>query len=137
MAKDEVRDKSAKKEKKDKKRKSSDVDGGLDDTEAPVKKEKKAKKEKRKSDAVKIDEDGDVVIAEDVKVEEEEDVKDEEKKVDVPLAALVPFANPLCDEKAQKKVLKAVKKGEFLPIYPHPLSITWRYFLGLRKLIME
>ncbi|EMC99220.1 hypothetical protein BAUCODRAFT_55619, partial [Baudoinia panamericana UAMH 10762] len=28
-----------------------------------------------------------------------------------PLAALVPFANPLCDEKAQKKVLKSVKKA--------------------------
>jgi len=29
----------------------------------------------------------------------------------VPLAALVPFANPLCDDKVGKKVLKAVKKA--------------------------
>jgi H/ACA ribonucleoprotein complex subunit 2 len=28
----------------------------------------------------------------------------------VPVGALVPFANPLADEKQQKKVLKAVKK---------------------------
>ena len=33
------------------------------------------------------------------------------------LGALVPFANPLADEKVGKKVLKSVKKGEFvLPI---------------------
>ncbi|KAK5135863.1 hypothetical protein LTR08_004512 [Meristemomyces frigidus] len=117
MAKDEIRDK---KEKKDKKRKSADVDGGLDDTATPVKKDKKAKKEKRKS-GVQLDADGDVVIAgvtadEDVKAEEDKDDKEEKKedkkdvKVEVPLAALVPFANPLCDDKAQKKVLKAVKK---------------------------
>ncbi|KAK4963882.1 snoRNA-binding protein [Elasticomyces elasticus] len=39
---------------------------------------------------------------------------DDEKalaKVDIPLSALVPFANPLCDEKAGKKVLKSVKKA--------------------------
>lgn len=31
-----------------------------------------------------------------------------------PLGALVPFANPLAEDKVAKKVLKSVKKGEFL-----------------------
>lgn len=30
-----------------------------------------------------------------------------------PLGALVPFANPLAEDKVAKKVLKSVKKGEF------------------------
>ena len=33
----------------------------------------------------------------------------------LPLGALVPFANPLADEKVQKKVLKSVKKGRHYP----------------------
>lgn len=43
----------------------------------------------------------------DVKVAIAEDVSSEP----VLLAALVPFANPLADEKTQKKVLKSIKKG--------------------------
>lgn len=101
-----AKDRSEKKEKKEK-RKSVDASG--------VKKEKK---EKRKSDAtavlnaiedaapgaVAVDADGDVIVDADV-------VADESSAVAV--GALVPFANPLCDEKATKKVLKTVKKGEF------------------------
>ncbi|KAF2432487.1 L30e-like protein, partial [Tothia fuscella] len=39
--------------------------------------------------------------------------KEEKKKirVPVPMAALVPFANPLADDKQAKKVLKSVKKA--------------------------
>lgn len=101
-----AKDRSEKKEKKEK-RKSVDASG--------VKKEKK---EKRKSDAtavlnaiedaapgaVAVDADGDVIVDADVVADE---------SAAVPAGALVPFANPLCDEKATKKVLKTVKKGEF------------------------
>lgn len=89
-------------EKKEKKEKRKSVDG--------VKKEKKEKRQTSvDSDAVAalvtkiesaVDADGDVTVA-DVEVTSSE----------VPLAALVPFANPLCDDKAGKKVLKSVKKG--------------------------
>ncbi|KAL1297287.1 hypothetical protein AAFC00_004842 [Neodothiora populina] len=86
-------------EKKEKKEKRKSVDG--------VKKEKK---EKRTSDAtailnavedVAVDADGDVVV----------DVEVDTAAATVPLGALVPFANPLCDDKAGKKVLKSVKKA--------------------------
>jgi hypothetical protein len=87
-----------KKEKKDKKRKADD---DVEDVSA-----KKDKKKKRKS----VDADGDAVmdasVAEIVEAKEEGD----EEKTTVLLGALVPFANPLADEKQQKKVLKAVKK---------------------------
>ena len=106
MAKDE-----SKKEKKEKKRKHSEVEGAEVEVVAERKKDKKEKK--RKS----TDVDGDVAMdgAEVAVVKDEEDEEDEKKvvvKEEVPLAALVPFANPLCDEKAQKKVLKSVKKGK-------------------------
>jgi 23S rRNA pseudoU1915 N3-methylase RlmH len=87
-----------KKEKKDKKRKADDE---VEDVS-----EKKDKKKKRKS----VDADGDAVmdasVAEIVEAKEE----DNEEKAVVAIGALVPFANPLADEKQQKKVLKAVKK---------------------------
>lgn len=104
-----AKDRSEKKDKKEK-RKSVDASG--------VKKEKK---EKRKSDAtavlnaiedaapgaVAVDADGDVIVDASV-------VADESSDAAIPVGALVPFANPLCDDKATKKVLKTVKKGEFL-----------------------
>lgn len=96
-----------KREKREKKEKRSDKDG--------VHKSKKDKKEKKlaanggevvtkllntleeeKPGTVAIKENGDV----EVKV-----------KVAPPIGALVPFANPLADEKVGKKVLKSVKKG--------------------------
>jgi H/ACA ribonucleoprotein complex subunit 2 len=87
-----------KKEKKDKKRKADDE---VEDVS-----EKKDKKKKRKS----VDADGDAVMDASVAeiVEAKED--DNEEKAVVAIGALVPFANPLADEKQQKKVLKAVKK---------------------------
>ncbi|KAH9831299.1 H/ACA ribonucleoprotein complex subunit 2-like [Teratosphaeria destructans] len=119
MAKDEVRDK--KKEKKDKKRRASEVDGGLDDATTPVKKEKKSKKERKSVSG------GDVVETTKVveKVEVDEAGGDEETKVGAVAAQamVVPFANPLCGDKEQKKVLKGVKKGAHL-LLP-PLILIW------------
>lgn len=117
MAKDKAVDvatpSSSKKDKKDKKRKHSEV-AAIDDStlvETPAKKEKKdkkeKKKEKRKSEVAEVD-DGGV----EMEVHDEEEDRKEDVKSDVPLAALVPFANPLCGEKEQKKVLKGVKKGK-------------------------
>lgn len=104
MAKDKSEaDLREKKEKKDKKRKREEAAT----EEAPAKKEKKDKK--RKSDAADVEANVDVsmISAPADDVEDSQIVKSE-----VPLAALVPFANPLADDKAQKKVLKGVKKGK-------------------------
>lgn len=109
----------AKKDKKDKKRKAEDAD----DVEPPPQPKKSKKDKKSKSDAARapVDEgSADVDGQSLIKVEETKDDKDEQVAVVVPLAALVPFANPLADEKSQKKVLRAVKKGT-LP--PTPLLI--------------
>lgn len=109
-----AKDKSEKKEKKDKKEKKSRA------SEDGVKKEKK---EKRKStdattavlNAIEddnpgavavVDNDGDVIVGDASEIN-----GDSSAIVKVPEAALVPFANPLCDEKNGKKVLKTVKKG--------------------------
>ena len=117
MAKDgsesEVREKRERKEKKDKKRKHDEVEN---DAEVEIVAEKKSKKDKKRKST---DADGDVVVADApaatevalVKSEDEDTDKKAVVKVEVPLVALVPFANPLCEEKSQKKVLKSVKKG--------------------------
>lgn len=103
-----------KKEKKEKKEKRSTTDG--------VKKEKKEKKSKKdvatallnqlesdKPVAVAVDADGDVVVADaDDADAGETSVK---ARAVIPKGALVPFANPLADDKQTKKVLKSVKKG--------------------------
>lgn len=87
-------------EKKEKKEKRKSVDG--------VKKEKKEKRQSSVSEDAaaalvsKVDEDA----ASDVDMENGDDAE-----AKAPLAALVPFANPLCDDKNGKKVLKSVKKG--------------------------
>ena len=51
---------------------------------------------------------------------------DEEQKIEIktkPLVgALVPFANPLSDERTTKKVLKAVKKGTYSLVIDSPPS---------------
>ena len=106
-------------EKKEKKEKRKSVDG--------VKKEKKSRRSSVSSDTATailnkvedvVDADGDVVV----------DVEVEDVKTEVPLGALVPFANPLCDDKAGKKVLKSVKKGKSFFFYLHmsPLEIKTR-----------
>ena len=118
MAKEKVTDPAAekkeKKDKKDKKRKHDEVD----EVEIEIVGEKIKKKDKKRK-SVDVDADGDVVVNDaapgaELAVVKDEDESEDKKAVvksEVPMAALVPFANPLCDEKAQKKVLKSVKKG--------------------------
>ena len=127
MAKEKSTDKEERKrEKQAKKEKRSERDG--------VHKSKKDKKEKHREVPVEDENDVkpiklveestevsvDAIMTEalfhklgnqdpesDMKVATAEDVSSEP----VLLGALVPFANPLADEKAQKKVLKSIKKG--------------------------
>ncbi len=110
-------DKEAKKlAKAEKKAKRAETDGVH--KSKSDKKEKKEKKEKKLAAAASevevttkllntIDEtkSGSVAVK-----EENGDVK-VKVKTDSLLGALVPFANPLADEKTGKKVLKSVKKG--------------------------
>lgn len=100
------KEKSEKRDKKEKKEKRSDTDG--------VKKSKKDKKSKLNGDniAAAIEE----VTKADAKppapTESEVMAVDTVGEVKLrPIGALVPFANPLADEKVTKKVLKGVKKG--------------------------
>jgi H/ACA ribonucleoprotein complex subunit 2 len=102
------KDKSEKKDKKEKKEKRAEVDGVK-----KVKKEKKDKSSKEKSDKAV-----DAILKEAKKAEEaiingtKGGDEDEEAELKViPKEALVPFANPLADEKQTKKTLKAVKRG--------------------------
>ena len=117
MAKEKSTDKEErKKEKKEKREKRSEKDG--------VHKSKKDKKEK------KVTSDAPVSIVTAALLENLENMKhktetteangiDEAKvKVAPLLGALVPFANPLADEKTCKKVLKSVKKGIASTLFP-------------------
>lgn len=106
-----AKEKSAEKEerKKEKKEKRSERDG--------VHKSKKDRKEKKVSAAA---EDANVTTAllnhletekaGSVAVKEDGDLQVKVKSAPL-LGALVPFANPLADEKVGKKVLKSIKKG--------------------------
>ena len=91
-----------------------------------VKSDKKEKKEKRKVLAEKALNEVEGQKEKKLKKEESEDEDDEASDVDVkdadseeaqtttlsrPVGALVPFANPLADDKVSKKVFKSVKKG--------------------------
>ena len=100
-----AKDKSEKKERKEKKEKRSETDG--------VKKSKKEKKSKLSGDniAAAIEEvnNGELIEATVVAPADGEIAVNAK-----PLGALVPFANPLADEKTTKKVLKSVKKGKFI-----------------------
>ena len=91
--------------KKDKKEKRSETDG--------VKKSKKDKKSKLNGDNVAAAHEEALKQSEAPVVETVElVVKDLSGEVVVkPVGALVPFANPLADDKVAKKVLKSVKKG--------------------------
>lgn len=123
MAKEKSSEKSE--HKKDKKEKRSEKDG--------VHKSKKDKKEKKPIPAPEASDSDAAPVAQPLvekltnggsgkKVVEKEDVIMEENAKAAPLlGALVPFANPLADEKVGKKVLKSVKKGIVL-CYPHSES---------------
>jgi H/ACA ribonucleoprotein complex subunit 2 len=99
-----AKEKSEKRDRKEKKEKRSEADG--------VKKSKKDKKSKLNGDNV-------AAVFEEVTKAEEPVVEatavvvkeSSEEVLLKPVGALVPFANPLADEKVTKKVLKSVKKG--------------------------
>ncbi|KAN0112709.1 L30e-like protein [Hyaloscypha variabilis] len=99
-----AKEKSEKRDKKEKKEKRSEADG--------VKKSKKDKKSKLNGDnvAAAFEEATKEVKPE---VETKEVLLKEEggELVLKPVGALVPFANPLADDKVAKKVLKSVKKA--------------------------
>lgn len=114
------KDKVEKKDRAEKKEKRAEKDGVH-----KVKKEKKEKKEKTVlADAVAkevgddvmegLEETGAVAVKGEIEVE----------AVDRPVGAVVPFANPLVEDKQAKKVLKSVKKGMFsnsVPVALHGL----------------
>jgi len=98
---------SARKEKKEKKVSKHSDDAG-------VKKEKKEKKDKKSRKSTGGDED--ISMAEPTTDDMDVDsktvaVKGAQEATPNMLGALVPFANPLADEKTTKKVLKGVRKG--------------------------
>jgi H/ACA ribonucleoprotein complex subunit 2 len=96
-----AKDKSEKKERKEKKEKRSESEG--------VKKSKKEKKSKLGEDSI-------AAAVEEVTNEELTAPVDGDVVIKAkPQGALVPFANPLADEKVTKKVLKSVKKGTTVP----------------------
>lgn len=99
------KDKSEKRDKKEKKEKRSEKDG--------VSKPKKEKKSKLNGDNVKAALEETLKEAEAPVVSSSITVVEETSGEVVlkPVGALVPFANPLADEKVAKKVLKSVKKG--------------------------
>jgi H/ACA ribonucleoprotein complex subunit 2 len=101
------KDKSEKRDKKEKKEKRSESDG--------VKKPKKDKKSKLNVDNITAafeeatkDVEAPVVETKALAVTESSG-----EAVAKPVGALVPFANPLADDKVAKKVLKSVKKGSY------------------------
>lgn len=100
----EKREKKDKKEKKEKKEKSDKVtDGG-------IKKSKSEKKEKKKNtEALEAELERSEIV-----VPVNDDAVEVDGAVSRPVGALVPFANPLADEKQTKKLLKSVKKGKLL-----------------------
>ena len=102
------KDKSEKKDKKEKKeKKRSETDG-------VHKSSKKEKKEKKLSEVAEKELTAQVLEGlekKDAVVEEVVAVNGE--AAEAPIGALVPFANPLAEDKTAKKVFKTVKKGWF------------------------
>lgn len=91
-----------------------------DKADKKEKKEKKAKlaerllKEQQKESGTNVGGDGEVVSEDSEAGGEAMDVEKIAKGAGAvrPVGALVPFANPLADEKVAKKVFRGVKKGE-------------------------
>ncbi|KAK2746466.1 snoRNA-binding protein [Myotisia sp. PD_48] len=106
-----AKDRSEKKEKKDKKEKRRSESDGV---------HKKTKKEKKSSEALEnaIEKDLATKTLEGLGLSEPTPMVTDTEVVAVavsetgtPIGALVPFANPLAEEKVAKKVLKSVKKA--------------------------
>src|SRR5580698_4597318 len=113
--KEKKKDKKDKKEKKEKKEKRSEEDGVK---KVKSDKDKKDKKKKHKeTEAALVEQAGQEAAILPIRSTNESD-DDEEEAMDLDVekviitSALVPFANPLADEKQTKKLLKVVKKGK-------------------------
>lgn len=116
-----AKDRSERKEKKEKKEKRrSDVDGV-----------KKSKKDKKRESLVNGDAEEDLtakVLESLDKAPAADDQMDIDSEVKArPVGALVPFANPLADEKVTKKVLKSVKKCMSIVLFPENLKCSRLY----------
>jgi H/ACA ribonucleoprotein complex subunit 2 len=119
MAKEKSSTDPTKDKKKEKKEKRRSEENGIS---KPSKKEKKDKDKKRtlENSVAVADTNEEVAGKENAPGDGEmkdakEKVKEEDeegKKKLVIVGAIVPFANPLCDEKVTKKVLRGVKKGK-------------------------
>lgn len=113
MGKDKVEKEKKRAEKKEKRAEKDGVH--------KVKKEKKDKKDKKDktvlADAVEKEITSQVLEGLDqaasAAVAVKGDVEVDAMAVDRPVGAVVPFANPLVEDKQAKKVLKSVKKGTF------------------------
>jgi len=119
MAKEKAEgDVKAKKEKKEKKEKRSGEDG-------VSKKSKKEKKQKSSDpteallnqlehgpESVAVKTNGDIPETQFNGQHENDEPKEIVPRRNIPPEALVPFANPLADDKQTKKIFKCVQKGE-------------------------
>lgn len=105
------KDKSEKKDKKEKKeKKRSETDG-------VHKSSKKEKKEKKLSEVAEKELTAQVLEGLEKKDAVEEAVAVNGEVAETPIGALVPFANPLAEDKTAKKVFKTVKKGASSPCH--------------------
>ena len=135
-----AKDRSSDPSKKEKKHKRDSTGSTLEES-GISKKQKKDKKDKKSRKSVDASEAGDVTVADDedapatngdaMDVDQPEGAKSagagKEVSKDVLVGAMVPFANPLADEKCMKKVLKGVKRGELLQFYKHPTILQTSY----------
>lgn len=101
------KDKSEKKDKKEKKEKRRS------ETDGVHKSSKKEKKEKKLSEVAEKELTAQVLEGLEKKDAVEEVVAVNGEAAETPIGALVPFANPLAEDKTAKKVFKTVKKGAF------------------------
>lgn len=111
MAAEKAERKEKKKDKKEKKHKSES-----DGVAKSEKKEKKSKKSKAVTEALleKVEEVVQIENGTTARAKDDEDRMEGIETVRIVSAdALVPFANPLADEKQTKKLLKSVKKGKW------------------------
>jgi H/ACA ribonucleoprotein complex subunit 2 len=124
-----AKDKTDKEKKRDKKKKRSETDG--------VHKKEKKKKEKdiailadaeEKELTTKVLDSLEAVSKETAANGDVSESKITVKEVAVrPVGSLVPFANPLANDKVAKKVLKSVKKGVLIEFF-HIFYLDFRLF---------
>jgi hypothetical protein len=111
----EKKEKKDKKERKEKKHRASESDGVTKSKSDKKEKKDKKKKTKEAAEALLDQAESSPVVVPTANGDSESGVEDNamegvELTRNVPTEALVPFANPLADDKQTKKLLKAVKK---------------------------